>query len=378
MWNRLSECLAYGTVCFASASHAQTLRLGDPAPAIEVGEWIKGDGVESFEKGHVYVVEFWATWCGPCITSIPHLSELQTKHKDDKVHIIGATRPDPNNSREAVGRFVEEQGEKMSYHVAWDADGSIYDSYMVGAEQGGIPTAFIVDREGRLAWLGHPMAMDRPLAMIAAGVWDAKKYREGSDILSRGQESLQRGDLDEAMAGAQKLIDEYPELFGGDAHYLKLSVHWNKGEGEAVIGELDTLIDDYPEHLGDRGPFLKFSTLLQYGMADRAMKLGRELVEGRYHDNPEMLAQMAWGIATMPIDGLDLNLALDAAQRANELRDGIHADTLDTLARVHFMRGDLDRAIELQEQAVKLETDPQRRPHFQRTLVEYRTAKEDG
>ena len=58
-----------------------TLSVGDPAPKLAVKEFVKGEPLKDLEKGKTYVVEFWATWCGPCRTSIPHLTELQKKHK---------------------------------------------------------------------------------------------------------------------------------------------------------------------------------------------------------------------------------------------------------------------------------------------------------
>ncbi len=55
------------------------LLIGDPAPQISIGKWVKGNPVESFAKDQVYVVEFWATWCGPCLANMPHLASLQTE-----------------------------------------------------------------------------------------------------------------------------------------------------------------------------------------------------------------------------------------------------------------------------------------------------------
>ena len=74
----------------AKAEAKKKLAVGDRAPALTVEKWVKGEPVTGFEKGKTYVVEFWATWCGPCIASMPHLSALQKEYKD-KVTIIGVT-----------------------------------------------------------------------------------------------------------------------------------------------------------------------------------------------------------------------------------------------------------------------------------------------
>jgi thiol-disulfide isomerase/thioredoxin len=68
---------------------AGELKLGDPAPALKVSKFVKGSPVTKFEPGKFYVVEFWATWCGPCKTSIPHLTEMAKKYKD--VQFVGVS-----------------------------------------------------------------------------------------------------------------------------------------------------------------------------------------------------------------------------------------------------------------------------------------------
>ena len=65
----------------ALKAQAGDLKLGDPAPMLKVSKFVKGSAVQRFQPGKLYVVEFWATWCGPCRVSIPHLTEMAKKYK---------------------------------------------------------------------------------------------------------------------------------------------------------------------------------------------------------------------------------------------------------------------------------------------------------
>src|SRR5882757_3255499 len=76
-------------VASSRQTHAATLNVGDPAPRLQPGKWVQGEAVKEFARDKVYIVEFWATWCGPCRVSIPHLNELHAKLKDKGVIVIG-------------------------------------------------------------------------------------------------------------------------------------------------------------------------------------------------------------------------------------------------------------------------------------------------
>ncbi len=149
-----------------------TLKVGDKAPALTVDKWVKGKDVKGFEKGKVYIVEFWATWCKPCRDSIPHLTQTQHDYKDITVIGIAASESKPKDGDadkrlEGLEKFVKEQGDKMDYRVAYDSKRAMSDTWMTPAGQNGIPCAFIVDGEGKIAYIGHPMEMDDAIAKLA-------------------------------------------------------------------------------------------------------------------------------------------------------------------------------------------------------------------
>jgi tetratricopeptide (TPR) repeat protein len=107
------------------------------------------------------------------------------------------------------------------------------------------------------------------------------------------------------------------------------------------------------------------------------MELAREHVDGALHDNAEALNGIAWFVVDPAgkVRRQDLDLALKAAERANELTHGKDANVLDTLARVHFTRGDRERAIELQRKAVELAPGEEAREALGKVLEEYEAAK---
>jgi len=336
----------------AQPAQAQTavkkLGVGDAAPALQFDEWIKGDKVAGIEKGKVHVIEFWATWCGPCIAVMPHLSELQKKHPEVVVVSVAASErgKDEASKIEKVKKFVEDKGDTMSYRVVYAGDREkMSKPWMQAAGQNGIPCAFIVDKESTVAWIGHPMSMDKPLEQIVSGSWDAaaaKKLFEEERAAEEAQmklgmmmrQAMQSGNYDEVVVALREVLAKSPN--------------------ENLKFQLFELL---------AGPANK---------PDEAWKLGEEILAAN-KSNAMMMNQLAWTIVdpegAVKTPNLDLALkAAEAGVAASKEKDGA---ILDTLARVVFLKGDAPRAIELQKKAIEAAPAGQMKDSMKETLKEY-------
>lgn len=153
-----------------TAAPGAGLQVGSEAPPLQLAEFVQGDPVESIQAGQVYVVEFWATWCPPCVKNMPHLGKLQQRY-GDKVTFIGVS----NEDRTTVESFLnspysgdasKKMGQVAHYRIALDDNLATNINYMEAAGQNAIPCAFIVGRDSKIRWIGHPAEIDRTLAAV--------------------------------------------------------------------------------------------------------------------------------------------------------------------------------------------------------------------
>ncbi|MBL8048717.1 MAG: redoxin domain-containing protein [Chthonomonas sp.] len=329
----LSISAAFAQGATAAQPKAPALKEGAKAPALAVAKWVKGKPVPKFEKGKIYVVEFWATWCGPCKTSIPHITEMAKKYAG-KVSFNGISvwenkRDNKDTSYYAtVEKFVKDMGTKMNYNIAIDGPaGAVSDAWMKASGQNGIPTAFIVGKDGTIAWIGHPMdGLEETLDQIIAGKFDpkanAKKRAEAAALEAEMEAAF--NDLSLAM-GTQD-YDKVSDI------YRKLSAKMPTGKAQICASIYSAIWDQ------NREEALKFAKSFQADFDKDAMALN----------------EVAWSIVEVnDATKEDYMYACSLAEKAAKIRDKDYA-ILDTYAYALFRCGDKAKAIEVQTKAVEL------------------------
>jgi len=331
---------------------AVALGVGDKAPKFKIEEGVRGEAIEEFKPGRVYAIEFWATWCGPCIAGIPHLAEVQERFKEH-ADVISVTTEDPGNTLDKVREFVATR-EDMRYRVAFDKAGFTWEAYMEAAGQGGIPCAFIIDKQGRVAWIGHPAMpeFERTIGAIIDDEFDleaAKRQRE------------------KAEAAAGRIAEAQAELHAA----------WDAGETERAFELADEIIAANPRSM-QQWAWWKFESLMM-GVedADRAYAFVREMKDGYYKEDADLLMRFAYGIAqSLGLPRVDLDLALDLAERSVALTMAQDSQKLAGLAMVRMARKEFDEAIAVMERAIDVAPNESQRAYLENELDFYRWDKE--
>jgi len=175
------------------------LTIGDVAPKLSYSKWIQGNP-QTINDDKTYVIEFWATWCGPCIHAMPHLSELSKKYKN--IVFIGCDVMEETGSKPyesalpKVISFVDKQNKlgRLTYNVIADNNKEeMHKNWLVAAGIDGIPITFVINK-GKIAWIGHPDFLDNILVSLENGSFNIeqakKEYTDKNDPVRIYKEKL--------------------------------------------------------------------------------------------------------------------------------------------------------------------------------------------
>ncbi len=320
---------------------AGRLLVGDPAPALSIQRWYIGEPRERLEPGFVHVVDLWATWCGPCVRAMPELTALQAEYKGKGLRVLGVSIDEAKNAEEQVENFIEKRRETIGFDIALD-DGRTVQDWLAAAGRSSIPSSYVVDQHGTVAWIGHPEERD-------AGSDETRMERVISELLDG------TFDLEAATAEARQSIEK-DRAAQADAERVQVLMDemgqaWAEGDRDKAIDVIDRIVA-MDAKAGAELAVRKAEILLyELGRTEEATAFVVEMIQGPYIDDAETLLRFSSLLSGDLDPGPD---GRQAAVAAAELAVGVVGDDPSVLAQLghaQFVAGEVDEAIETMTRA---------------------------
>ena len=302
------------------AEAAPKLQVGDAAPAFGDVTWVlPTEGVDvDMTDGKVHVVEFWATWCGPCKYSIPHLSRLQQDWGAERLQIIGVS----DEEEDKVKSWVNRNMPQLKYSIAISSTRGPQRTWYKAAKLEYLPSAFIVGPRGRIQFIGNPNdeSFNIMLTKVMKGRFDAGKQRQAEPLFEDLRRNRERKNWRQYEKTAKEIIAISPKVF------------------------INTQVDLFE------------TQLVQMKNPKAAYEGATAFVDARIDSDPEGVLFLVDRIVNdpdIPNEQRRLDFALDVATRILERfeKPSEQARALKTIAAVHFKKGDVAEAAKTAKKA---------------------------
>lgn len=322
----------------AFAQDEAKLKVGSEAPAITGLEFVQG---ELAANPKVRVVEFWATWCGPCRQSIPHINELYQAQRGKGLEVIGIS----DEKREKVEPFIRQQAGRMTYTVACDPEKAMVQAFMQAAGKSGIPCAFVIGQNNKIVYIGHPMEEEfaRAVKLSLEGRYDPVLSKKADPLLEAARRAVKSKNFKDAYKRFDEVIALDPAVFV-DTAIEKYRVMLCEEQNVAAASEYAKLLAKNFTEASDAG-----------ALRDLAIALSSDSRVTRY----------------------DNELAMVAAQAMMKVARSGDPSPHATVASVWYAMGDFAKAVECQKKAVRV-ADPMEKPSYKTTLDAYELALKRG
>ncbi len=298
-------------------------------------EWLQGTPVQKWEPGKTYLLEFWATWCGPCLAQIPHLNQLHKDFPDsDRFQIVGINVFDKTTPK-ALKKFLSARNPSPTYTIGADTKEQTAKLWLKPLNVDGIPFSAIV-RDGNILCQGHPGQLSNELI---------QNLIDGKPIpASAPRESA--ADKEKYKQIAQEIAKLYRE--------------GNYQEGGKKLDEA-LAVKEFSD--GSKQSLLRipFNPLLAAGQYD-LLRENLDRLPREFPQDDSALMNYAHTIITtyeIPVEKKNLKGAEEAILKAIEIRKGKakkkYAASMEwsRIAEARMLAGDREGAIKAQEEAVR-------------------------
>ncbi|WP_234825963.1 TlpA disulfide reductase family protein [Sinorhizobium meliloti] len=345
--------------------------MDSPAPALKVREWLRGEPLADFQPGKLYILEFCGTTCGSCVEAMRGVIELQETYKDSGVEVVAVAAHERAASADEARTKLDAwlaQFPKLNFPVGLDDTGTMDTLWMEPSFSVGIPQAFVIDRDGYIAFIGNPDKLHDVLPQVLGGTW-----RTSAQANAAERERIAENEPKAAKQALKKQIKD------------KIAAAEEIEDWKTARAAVEEGVTFDPDNLSFRYAHVH---LLLHKMHDMQTGLPalRQFIRDAINLNYEYMLELAFWLLFDPAYDYSEFPSVERFAMGKELSEHIlaqsrlqddyeKADSYLMVAMYYHARGNKERAVELLELALQPLDGPDRgglKDDLLQTLADYK------